>query len=40
MRYIVTDSEDNIMRAFSNFKDASNYKYSFGNQYWRIKVSW
>ena len=40
MKYIVTDSENNIMKIFFNYKDASNYKFSYGNQFWKIKASW
>ena len=40
MKYIVTDSLGNIMREFYNSKQADNYKYTYGNSSWRIKVSW
>ena len=40
MKYIVTDSENNVMKTFYNYKDASTYRFSRGNQFWRIKVLW
>lgn len=41
MKYIVTDSENNVMKkTFFSYKDASTYRFSCGNQFWRIKVSW
>lgn len=40
MKYIVTDSENNVMKTFFSYKDASTYRFSCGNQFWRIKISW
>lgn len=40
MKYIVTDSLGNPMSEFYNSKQAYNYKHTYGNSSWRIKVSW
>lgn len=40
MKYIVTDSLGNPMHEFYNSEQAYNYKYTYGNSSWRIKVSW
>lgn len=40
MKYIVTDSLGNTMQEFYSPKQADNYKHTYGNSSWRIKVSW
>lgn len=37
MRYAVYDSYGNLMRVFPNYKQASTYKFAYGNYGWTIK---
>lgn len=34
--YIVKDSLGNTMKVFPNYRQASTYKFAYGNQYWSI----
>lgn len=36
MRYIVRDSLGNFMRSFKTYKEASTYKFAYGNYQWTI----
>ena len=37
MKYKVYDSQGEFMRAFPDYKQASNYKFIYGNKGWTIK---
>lgn len=37
MRYKVYDSCGALVKSFPTYKQASNYKYTYGNIYWSIK---
>lgn len=39
MYYKILDSKDNFMRAFSTYKQAETYRFTFGNAYWSIKIT-
>ena len=36
MRYVVTDSLGNFMKAFNSYQAASTYKFAYGNYGWKI----
>lgn len=37
MKYKIFDSQGNFIKGFPTFKQASNYKYAYGNLSWYIK---